>query len=165
MTNCPNCGAPIIGRICEYCGTVHWQDSPVSGSAVPASQKSAEFVIETVAQGKRIPVAIPLWADDLSGSCDEVQCTTLDGPRLRDDPGAFDFTVCKFDGTFRLLGKLAKKRREYYFVIRDKQSKRLIAEHRVIGRLALKGFGVNYDTLDISITPEGPVSSWWGEGG
>lgn len=22
MTNCPNCGAPITGRRCEYCGTV-----------------------------------------------------------------------------------------------------------------------------------------------
>lgn len=23
MTNCPNCGAPIISNKCEYCGTVH----------------------------------------------------------------------------------------------------------------------------------------------
>ena len=22
MTNCPNCGAPITGSTCEYCGTV-----------------------------------------------------------------------------------------------------------------------------------------------
>ena len=22
-TNCPNCGAPITGPKCEYCGTVH----------------------------------------------------------------------------------------------------------------------------------------------
>ena len=22
MSNCPNCGAPIHGGICEYCGTV-----------------------------------------------------------------------------------------------------------------------------------------------
>lgn len=22
MTNCPNCGAPITGDVCEYCGTV-----------------------------------------------------------------------------------------------------------------------------------------------
>lgn len=21
--NCPNCGAPVNGNICEYCGTVH----------------------------------------------------------------------------------------------------------------------------------------------
>lgn len=21
MTNCPNCGAPILGDVCEYCGT------------------------------------------------------------------------------------------------------------------------------------------------
>lgn len=23
MTNCPNCGAPITGSVCEYCGTRH----------------------------------------------------------------------------------------------------------------------------------------------
>ena len=22
MLNCPNCGAPITGNVCEYCGTV-----------------------------------------------------------------------------------------------------------------------------------------------
>ena len=21
--NCPNCGAPVNGNVCEYCGTVH----------------------------------------------------------------------------------------------------------------------------------------------
>lgn len=24
MTNCPNCGAPISGDSCQYCGTVIW---------------------------------------------------------------------------------------------------------------------------------------------
>lgn len=24
MTNCPNCGAPINGDACQYCGTVIW---------------------------------------------------------------------------------------------------------------------------------------------
>lgn len=24
MHNCPNCGAPITGPKCEYCGTVFW---------------------------------------------------------------------------------------------------------------------------------------------
>lgn len=23
-TNCPNCGAPITGPVCEYCGTRHY---------------------------------------------------------------------------------------------------------------------------------------------
>lgn len=23
--NCPNCGAPIISAVCEYCGTRHWE--------------------------------------------------------------------------------------------------------------------------------------------
>lgn len=22
MTNCPNCGAPVQGAVCEYCGTL-----------------------------------------------------------------------------------------------------------------------------------------------
>ena len=25
--NCPNCGAPVIGRVCEYCGTRHAQEN------------------------------------------------------------------------------------------------------------------------------------------
>lgn len=25
--NCPNCGAPIIGKTCEYCGTLIAQES------------------------------------------------------------------------------------------------------------------------------------------
>lgn len=25
MTNCPNCGAPITGQVCEYCRTVFEQ--------------------------------------------------------------------------------------------------------------------------------------------
>ena len=29
MTNCPNCGAPITGDVCEYCGTV-FNDTPKS---------------------------------------------------------------------------------------------------------------------------------------
>lgn len=26
MSNCPNCGAPIVGPSCEYCGTVFYLD-------------------------------------------------------------------------------------------------------------------------------------------
>ena len=160
MTNCPNCGAPIIGRICEYCGTVHWRDSPVSGSAVPASLKSAEFVIETVVRGKRTPVAIPLWLDDdLFGSCDEVQTTTINAKPA--EPDVFDFTICQFDDTVQILSQLAQGIREYYFVIRDKASKRLIVEQRIIGRLTVKGFGSQPETLRIAITAEVPVDSRW----
>lgn len=25
--NCPNCGAPITGKVCEYCGTRHAQEA------------------------------------------------------------------------------------------------------------------------------------------
>ena len=27
MTNCPNCGAPITGSKCDYCGTVFQKNS------------------------------------------------------------------------------------------------------------------------------------------
>lgn len=29
MTNCPNCGAPISGSICEYCGTIFYDFSVI----------------------------------------------------------------------------------------------------------------------------------------
>ena len=30
MSNCPNCGAPITGDRCEYCGTVFWEEKQES---------------------------------------------------------------------------------------------------------------------------------------
>lgn len=33
MTNCPNCGAPIVANKCEYCGTV-FTSSPVPSAKV-----------------------------------------------------------------------------------------------------------------------------------
>lgn len=169
MTNCPNCGAPITGRICEYCGTVHWQDDAINtaetGGLSKDSPKPASCTIETVAHGKRVLVAIPLWVDYcLFDSCDELECTGLDGTYWRYTPpeeAIFPFTVLQTDGTLRLLGKLVNKRREYYFVLRDKESKRAIMEYRVIGKLAIKGFGVPDGTMDIAISAEGPVDSRW----
>lgn len=35
-TNCPNCGAPITGSVCEYCGTRH--DTGITIRCAPASQ-------------------------------------------------------------------------------------------------------------------------------
>jgi hypothetical protein len=35
MTNCPNCGAPITGSVCEYCGTRHWITVFVPASPPP----------------------------------------------------------------------------------------------------------------------------------
>ncbi len=35
MTNCPNCGAPITGSVCEYCGTRHGIRVFVSASPPP----------------------------------------------------------------------------------------------------------------------------------
>lgn len=29
MTNCPNCGAPISGNVCEYCGTPFYDFSVI----------------------------------------------------------------------------------------------------------------------------------------
>lgn len=159
MTNCPNCGAPITGRICEYCGTVHWQDNAINTTDSP---KPASCVIETVADGKRVLVAIPLWVDYcLFDSCDEVQTTTIKVAAKPAEPDVFDFTICQFDDTVQILNQLAQGIREYYFVIRDKLSKRLIVEKRIIGRLTVKGFGADPETLRISITAEVPMDSHW----
>lgn len=27
MENCPNCGAPVSGKVCDYCGTRHAKES------------------------------------------------------------------------------------------------------------------------------------------
>jgi hypothetical protein len=32
-TNCPNCGAPIVGSKCEYCGTVFASHDTTSSSS------------------------------------------------------------------------------------------------------------------------------------
>ena len=114
----------------------------------------------TMAGGKRVLVAIPLWVDYcLFDSCGEVQTTTINAKPA--EPDVFDFTICQFDNTVQILKQLAQGIREYYFVIRDKASKRLIVEKRIIGRLTVKGFGSEPETLRISITAEGPVDSHW----
>ena len=164
MTNCPNCGAPITGRICEYCGTVHWQDNAINtadaGNLSTDSPKPASCTIETVADGKRVLVAIPLWVDYcLFDSCGEVQTTTINEKPA--EQYVFDFTICQLDNTLQILTPLAHGIREYYFVIRDKASKRLIVEMRIIGRLTVKWFDSESETLRISITAEGPVDSRW----
>ena len=173
MTNCPNCGAPITGRICEYCGTVRWQDNAINtadaGSLFTDLPKPTSFALETVADGKRVPVAVILRMNEslCTGSYDEVECTSLDGTHIRYAPPEkviFPFTVLQTDGTLRLLGKLVNQRREYYFVIRDKESKRVIEEYRVIGRLSFTGLGANDGELDIAITAEGPLDSRWEAG-
>ena len=169
MTNCPNCGAPITGRICEYCGTVHWQDNAINtadaGGLSTDSQKPASFEIETVADGKRVLVAIPLWVDYcISDSCDEVQSTNINGAAKPAEPDVFNFVVCKFEDTVRILNQMAQESREYYFVIRDKESKRLIVEKRIIGRLTVKWLDPESETLRISITAEGPMDSRWETG-
>lgn len=172
MTNCPNCGAPITGRICEYCGTVHWQDDAINTADTGGftdSQKPASFEIETVADGKRVPVAVILRMDDAlcADSSDELECTALGGTYLRYAPPKeviFPFNVLQTDGTLRLLGKLVNKRREYYFVLRDRESKRVIVEYRVIGMLTVEGFGITDGTMDIVITAEATTVSRWEAG-
>ena len=32
ITNCPNCGAPVNGSICEYCGTKFTQEEAIDGT-------------------------------------------------------------------------------------------------------------------------------------
>lgn len=46
--NCPNCGAPIIAPVCDYCGTRHWGFEEVPGH--PASK-----VTQMLSQGLITP--------------------------------------------------------------------------------------------------------------
>lgn len=39
-TNCPNCGAPIRGLVCEYCGTVFDRSSEVTLHSDEATTKT-----------------------------------------------------------------------------------------------------------------------------
>jgi hypothetical protein len=42
-TNCPNCGAPITGPICEYCGTMFEQKDPAVRLGI-STQESLEAI-------------------------------------------------------------------------------------------------------------------------
>lgn len=44
MRNCPNCGAPVHGAVCEYCGTV--QTSPELAAEIKLSEKIIRRMIE-----------------------------------------------------------------------------------------------------------------------
>lgn len=61
MTNCPNCGAPLVGGRCEYCGTL----SP------EAEEKIQEF-------RRRMDVAIWLKSLGVLLSCDPYGYTPQD---------------------------------------------------------------------------------------
>lgn len=54
MTNCPNCGAPVQGAVCEYCGT-HFEKQPQKQEAFEIlintdklSQKEIYHALETM---------------------------------------------------------------------------------------------------------------------
>lgn len=40
MTNCPNCGAPVTGGVCEYCGTRHGVTVLVPASPTPVIRET-----------------------------------------------------------------------------------------------------------------------------
>lgn len=52
MTNCPNCGAPITGPVCEYCGTRHWGYQ--SGSAGSPVESMLSHGVITPNEARRI---------------------------------------------------------------------------------------------------------------
>lgn len=47
MTNCPNCGAPITGSVCEYCGTRHEITAVVSATPRPTLHEKITLTMYT----------------------------------------------------------------------------------------------------------------------
>lgn len=45
ITNCPNCGAPITGRQCEYCGTMFSAPKLCSQDDILGMHKNAERLL------------------------------------------------------------------------------------------------------------------------
>lgn len=45
MTNCPNCGAPIVADQCEYCGTVFYTPKQCDHNDILANHNTAERLL------------------------------------------------------------------------------------------------------------------------
>lgn len=64
MTNCPNCGAPIQGDICEYCGTVFNKPSGNAAIAEEASRLLENGLITANEARSRMGLKrIPIWEE------------------------------------------------------------------------------------------------------
>lgn len=63
MTNCINCGAPIRGNKCEYCG------SEYRGEKICADFNKNDFVGTLKINGEEIPVYISHMEGFLSSGC------------------------------------------------------------------------------------------------
>lgn len=71
LRNCINCGAPLRGPVCEYCGTMYEKENKFSGKFFEYSmQGEIEF------NGQKIPVYIT-----------EIECNYVDGCGGRDLSG------------------------------------------------------------------------------
>ena len=71
LRNCINCGAPLTGPVCEYCGTIYEKENKFSGKFFEYSmQGEIEF------NGQKIPVYIS-----------EVECNYSNGDIYRDSSG------------------------------------------------------------------------------
>ena len=76
MTNCKNCGAPLTGGKCEYCGTEYdtFSRAPINPRIYPRSINSYEDMEQGVTtlyadnqpiMRVHIPTADSLWLDEL----------------------------------------------------------------------------------------------------
>ena len=66
MTNCPNCGAPIRGAVCEYCGTIiprykekleAYKTELAKLSAELENAKAADYLLNAMGKWIQTPVA------------------------------------------------------------------------------------------------------------
>lgn len=54
MTNCPNCGAPIIAPVCDYCGTRHWGFEEIPGHPASKITQLLECGIVTANEARKM---------------------------------------------------------------------------------------------------------------
>lgn len=72
MTNCKNCGAPLQGGKCEYCGTEYdtFRRAPINPRIYPRSISAHEDMVHDAAtlyaDNQPILTVNSLWLDDLN---------------------------------------------------------------------------------------------------
>lgn len=60
MTNCPNCGAPLVGGRCEYCGTL----SPDAEEKIQELRRQMDEISQYKMVSDAISKITPLFAYD-----------------------------------------------------------------------------------------------------
>ena len=79
--NCPNCGAPIEGEICQYCGTV-FVDMAVIDTKKPFYLKIKHEDQIHIAKVRMVHTEIVIESDDIKFYSDELLYSTVSNQRM-----------------------------------------------------------------------------------